>query len=206
MATSRSEGLDAAHNPCAARYAQLAPHGGAVVPPALPCAGVEPPSEVHHLPVRPPKKKPPQLRWLVSLSIGAPGRIRTSDPQVRSLVLYPAELRARNRVAQYAERAFGCQAFLSEKQLAETEGFEPSIELLTLYSLSRGAPSASRARSRVCCLISAAATSPRNRTQILAKNAQKTKPGLHRVVDHASVPDSGMPSAAASGSPPWIRW
>jgi hypothetical protein len=26
---------------------------------------------------------------------GAPGRIRTSDPQVRSLVLYPAELRAR---------------------------------------------------------------------------------------------------------------
>ncbi len=26
--------------------------------------------------------------------IGAPGRIRTSDPQIRSLVLYPAELRA----------------------------------------------------------------------------------------------------------------
>src|SRR3954453_16741921 len=25
---------------------------------------------------------------------GAPGRIRTSDPQIRSLVLYPAELRA----------------------------------------------------------------------------------------------------------------
>lgn len=28
---------------------------------------------------------------------GAPGRIRTSDPQVRSLVLYPAELRAREK-------------------------------------------------------------------------------------------------------------
>ena len=28
------------------------------------------------------------------LSIGAPERIRTSDPQIRSLVLYPAELRA----------------------------------------------------------------------------------------------------------------
>src|ERR1700745_2112114 len=28
------------------------------------------------------------------LSSGAPGRIRTSDPQIRSLVLYPAELRA----------------------------------------------------------------------------------------------------------------
>ena len=27
---------------------------------------------------------------------GAPGTIRTSDPQIRSLMLYPAELRARN--------------------------------------------------------------------------------------------------------------
>src|SRR5690349_2116537 len=34
------------------------------------------------------------------------------------------------------------------RQLAETEGFEPSMELLTPYSLSRGAPSASRARLR----------------------------------------------------------
>ena len=30
------------------------------------------------------------------------------------------------------------------KGLAEREGFEPSIEFLTLYSLSRGAPSATR--------------------------------------------------------------
>jgi hypothetical protein len=29
------------------------------------------------------------------MKIGALGRIRTSDPQIRSLVLYPAELRAR---------------------------------------------------------------------------------------------------------------
>ncbi len=28
--------------------------------------------------------------------IGAPGTIRTSGPQIRSLMLYPAELRARN--------------------------------------------------------------------------------------------------------------
>jgi hypothetical protein len=28
------------------------------------------------------------------LSDGAPGEIRTPDPQIRSLVLYPAELRA----------------------------------------------------------------------------------------------------------------
>ena len=31
-----------------------------------------------------------------ALGDGAPGRIRTSDPLVRSQVLYPAELRARN--------------------------------------------------------------------------------------------------------------
>ncbi len=31
---------------------------------------------------------------------GAPERIRTSDPQIRSLVLYPAELRARATVAR----------------------------------------------------------------------------------------------------------
>ncbi|KTD20261.1 hypothetical protein Llan_1912 [Legionella lansingensis] len=54
---------------------------------------------------------------------GAPGRIRTSDPLVRSQILYPTELRAR--------------------VLAEREGFEPSMGFLP-YSLSRGAPSASR--------------------------------------------------------------
>ena len=32
---------------------------------------------------------------LVEKIAGAPGRIRTSDPQIRSLMLYPAELRAR---------------------------------------------------------------------------------------------------------------
>ena len=33
------------------------------------------------------------------LSDGAPEEIRTPDPQIRSLVLYPAELRARRVVA-----------------------------------------------------------------------------------------------------------
>ena len=33
------------------------------------------------------------------LSDGAPEEIRTPDPQIRSLVLYPAELRARRGVA-----------------------------------------------------------------------------------------------------------
>jgi hypothetical protein len=34
--------------------------------------------------------------------LGAPGTIRTSDPQIRSLVLYPAELRARFRFSSRA--------------------------------------------------------------------------------------------------------
>jgi uncharacterized protein YbdZ (MbtH family) len=34
---------------------------------------------------------------------GAPGRIRTSDPQVRSLVLYPTELRARGTEAELCQ-------------------------------------------------------------------------------------------------------
>src|SRR6266436_6229720 len=35
-----------------------------------------------------------QLFASIQCVTGAPGRIRTSDPQIRSLVLYPAELRA----------------------------------------------------------------------------------------------------------------
>jgi hypothetical protein len=35
--------------------------------------------------------------FFVFYANGAPGTIRTSDPQIRSLVLYPAELRARFR-------------------------------------------------------------------------------------------------------------
>ena len=54
---------------------------------------------------------------------GASGRIRTSDRSVRSRVLYPAEL---------------------WMQMAVRRGFEPRMQLLTAYSLSRGAPSASR--------------------------------------------------------------
>jgi hypothetical protein len=80
---------------------------------------------------------------------GAPGRIRTSDPQVRSLVLYPAELRAR-RAKNYAVPRRIRQTFFDlhgvplvacdanpgtrnrpdgrPAKLAESEGFEPSME------------------------------------------------------------------------------
>jgi hypothetical protein len=48
---------------------------------------------------REPHGNPRQFLGKVALAqifdfVGAPGRIRTSDPQIRSLVLYPAELRA----------------------------------------------------------------------------------------------------------------
>ena len=66
---------------------------------------------------------------------GAPGRIRTHDPLVRSQVLYPTELRA---------HCFSCR----HDRLAETVGFEPTMQVLPAYSLSRGAPSASRSRLR----------------------------------------------------------
>jgi hypothetical protein len=42
----------------------------------------------------PPNKKGAEAPCLLAIS-GAPGEIRTPDHQVRSLVLYPAELRAR---------------------------------------------------------------------------------------------------------------
>lgn len=50
---------------------------------------------------------------------------------------YPNQEQKQKRLQINDLQAFGT--------LAEREGFEPSIELLTLYSLSRGAPSAARA-------------------------------------------------------------
>ena len=44
-----------------------------------------------------PKNPKPFYSYLIEKiqKIGAPGAIRTPDPQIRSLVLYPAELRVR---------------------------------------------------------------------------------------------------------------
>jgi hypothetical protein len=45
---------------------------------------------------------------------GAPGTIRTSDPQIRSLMLYPAELRAHTvKAGLIATRAGHCNLFLA---------------------------------------------------------------------------------------------
>ena len=81
-----------------------------------------------------PPLKPYQVRD------GASGRIRTSDRSVRSRVLYPAELRM---------------------QMAVRRGFEPRMQLLTAYSLSRGAPSASRPPHHTTPLSSASSNSSR---------------------------------------------
>jgi hypothetical protein len=63
----------------------------------------------------------------VNLSNGAPGRIRTSDPQVRSLVLYPTELRAQQRRDYAAFDAFSstlaARQFLEKAKLPEYLGF-----------------------------------------------------------------------------------
>ena len=82
---------------------------------------------------------------------GAPGEIRTPDLVVRSHALYPTELRARVGITEDGrfyhaklERQDGLYKSSSAWKLAERVGFEPTMELSTPYSLSRGAPSAAR--------------------------------------------------------------
>ncbi len=76
------------------------------------------------LPV-PKRKKPPLV---AGVSDGAPRRSRTPNLRIRSPTLYPIEL--------WAQKLNG----------AETEGVEPSEELLTPHSISNRAPSATRSR------------------------------------------------------------
>ncbi len=61
----------------------------------------------------------------------APERIRTSDLRFRRPTLYPAELRAHERLRSLAAAA-------------ERAGFEPAMEIASPYSLSRRVPSATR--------------------------------------------------------------
>ncbi len=72
---------------------------------------------------------------------GTPRRIRTPNLLIRSQMLYPVELWAHQN----------CQAARSNKprhqSVAEREGFEPSVSV-TLHTLSRRAPSATRSPLR----------------------------------------------------------
>src|SRR5690606_25369349 len=67
-------------------------------------------------------KASPRHEFSLLFENGAPERIRTSDPQIRSLVLYPAELRARlaagpRRAGHLAASGRGCKsAFLYGRQ------------------------------------------------------------------------------------------
>ncbi|VVS96403.1 hypothetical protein MBHK15_100078 [Marinobacter salarius] len=58
---------------------------------------------------------------------GAAGRIRTSDRLVRSQVLYPAELQPRIHTSRFSN-----VLFLLRKEMAEREGFEPSIRAMRM--------------------------------------------------------------------------
>ena len=66
----------------------------------------------------------PQLRAQIIDLSGAPERIRTSDPQIRSLVLYPAELRALVCVCGHAG-ALGNRRAKAAPKLATTNGSDP---------------------------------------------------------------------------------
>ena len=66
---------------------------------------------------------------------GAAGRIRTSDRLVRSQVLYPAELQPHIDHLLWLSATSTCLSFL-KKEMAEREGFEPSVRLLVRF-LSR---------------------------------------------------------------------
>ena len=79
-------------------------------------------------------------------SNGAPERIRTSDPQIRSLVLYPAELRARRRSCsrQRAELQGGAAENFRARALATLLSPDPAQLRTGVQSVStrrmRGAP------------------------------------------------------------------
>ena len=60
----------------------------------------------------------PNKNNILSLKYGAPGTIRTSDPQIRSLMLYPAELRARTGL-------YGEGGYLAARLRGRNPVFEP---------------------------------------------------------------------------------
>ncbi|CDL00399.1 protein of unknown function [Magnetospirillum gryphiswaldense MSR-1 v2] len=55
------------------------------------------------------QKRPPFARRPVIVGDGAPGRTRTSSPQIRSLVLYPIELRVLRRIRQKLPSSEGAE-------------------------------------------------------------------------------------------------
>ena len=161
---------------------------------------------VHHLSPPDTQNAPrggplrPVSRWRVVRDCephpwGSPLRAARSGADLRSSLSFQTNLSNR-RVrppplsARYAKRpARGRFAYLAER-----EGFEPSIRLLTRYSLSRGAPSATRASLRTArhrCAAGKDTDSPAR---------QQTQRSMLGLASATSV------SACPASSPRWIRW
>jgi hypothetical protein len=108
----------------------------------------------------------------------------------------------------------------SRARLAEREGFEPSIELLTLYSLSRGAPSASRAslrvlsrRTRTRHAVAASGNTPRTGDRRVPATIRRTHAGPNARITRGGDRRKRRPQAPAlscGGKPPscsrLMRW
>src|SRR5262245_29497433 len=83
-------------------------------------------------------KKPNSAYGLKSFVMSTPERIRTSDPRIRSPILYPAELRARvrnlasmsqsKRCLQDAQQAFGFVVQLIQIDRLQHEGIGARLE------------------------------------------------------------------------------
>jgi hypothetical protein len=82
-------------------------------------------------PARDAQNKEGNPIWVaLFLVFGAPGRIRTSYPLVRSQVLYPDELRALSKEARFYQQFSLRQAFFKAfLLLAERGGFEPPCQV-----------------------------------------------------------------------------
>ena len=72
-------------------------------------------------------------------AVGAPGKTRTSNPQIRSLVLYPIELRALNQGRDTSQTGMGWQGFESAGVAAcahrLTSGHKPLIPAWNSHAL-----------------------------------------------------------------------
>src|SRR5438067_13399697 len=125
---------------------------------------------------------------------GGPCRIRTCGLRIRSPTLYPTELRALSRA------------------VAEREGFEPSIQLWTVYWFSKPAPSASR--PPLPASVQPLPRATRGKRSVLDRALLGVKDGLARYRNAATVlQSSGYPcffvgpraGADQAPSPAWPR-
>jgi hypothetical protein len=113
-------------NGCPAPCGGSAAHAFSVMAATTPRLEEGTPAESPANAVSPPLARQSIALSKIDLSAGAPGRIRTSDPQIRSLVLYPAELRARRVVAigsnaQWQEAAMASIEALSRRRGPQNE-------------------------------------------------------------------------------------